>query len=248
MLCPYCHQEIPNIPGYIYICPFCYTPLTNRLTEKLIPKFDREGNPVIQYSPTAQYIEQKGAINYIGYEDNRKKQKSTTKTQTQTWWSYLLIGLVLFFGSIITGWGGSLTTLGLYMIFVSIIRLCDKKPASNPEAEALFSEIDNTPVPIAFYGNDNIFGYASVYADCNAYAEFPQIMRSEYRKSDIFALTEFPGDNVRVSYYDINRRLQKFTIPAFCGIEDLKQILGINDNSQKPNPQYTRASAPIRYR
>ena len=232
MICPYCGQTIPNIPGYLYLCPFCHTPLTDRLDEKLVPLKDKTGQPVTRYYPSQNHTEQKGILNYIEYENKIKKQKNDNTSLKQINKILLVVCILVLIENIIARVVTEFAVIAVLFIIKTIISSLSKTPPQNLEAKALFDNCKNQTIPIAFYGNTNVFGYAAVYADCNAHDEFPQIMRHEFLKKDLVEIKEYPDDTVHVSYYDINRRLQTFILPTFREIEELKQLLGLGERKE----------------
>lgn len=226
MNCPQCGQELPNVPGYLYICPFCHGILTDRLKQKAKPLVDKQNQLVEIYPPNKEVMEYRGALQaYSIQEEELKRKKKQKEKQTINW-----VLAILCFGAIVSGVLADLSTLAILALyaFINITLGALTNKDKDEEYTVIYKAEAEGNVPIVFYGNDNTFGYASIPAACNAYNDFPPITFNEISKARVINV-EFQQEYWAViEYHDNNLRLRRLRIDPFCTQEELRYYLGLD--------------------
>ena len=225
MYCPHCGEILPEVPGYMYICPFCHGVLAEMLKNKQYPPTDRFNKPIQQYHPDPRIIQKRGRLHstmYINELESYVKEHKENRGQNIALIVLLAFSLIVM---LFTGFFGGFLSFAI----VGIIRLCDRVQ-ENPtitiqqRLDALYGTAVGRTA-IGFYGNEECFGLTTVPADCNLYDEMPEIVYHEIPKANITSVRMNELDEIEIEHFDHHKRSKKFSFEPFCDIEILHQIL-----------------------
>ena len=228
MNCPYCEQPLPNIKTYMHICPFCHTVISSELKKKILPRPTCDSFLEI-YAPSKDCLLDLGKKRYDTITSLRTRIKRNHILPNI--WGHIL-GSLFTFSTIfllIDGEEKICMISAIVSFFIACLIFKEYQTYTN-KMSVLYSSDSNIPMPICYYGNQDIFGIASVPANCNDSNTVPDVYRTEIQKSKIIAIVQEDGQDpwVDIQYYDKNNQMQQITILLFCDILSLRNILGLH--------------------
>ncbi len=180
MLCPHCNSEIKHQKDRIFYCPYCTSILDDELRKISQPNTDKNGYWVEEYDRNPHKV---GNFGKNEYTRIKKAMSPLNK-------------LIIFIASIT--FGLPLIIFGIYYIlnpvwiptifggiFAIILGLVCLIPII-PTKHDIYEEIDYPDgIPIRYYGNQSIFGYATIPIRSNDSEALPKVEFFEFNRADI---------------------------------------------------------------
>ena len=184
MQCPHCNSDINTEKSRIFFCPYCQSILDDELMYKSLPSADKNGLHIEEYLPDKLKIAEHGSFRWNMTKSCRGKVSGKTKTILITLFLILCtVACVLIKEYIAASIVGTFAGIGGVFCFVPA------RP-NKSESDVLFG---GEYVPIRYYGNEHVFGYAAIAPDSNDSDCLPHIHFVEVYKKEIVGV-EYDDD------------------------------------------------------